>query len=252
MSDAFLTRARLRGDAPASALRPLLVPNGDSERVSAGHRLVWTLFGDSADRKRDFLWREAEPGLFFLLSSRLPEDHTGLFELDQPKPFAPALIVGDRLGFTLRANATVSRGGKGQRRGKVSDVVMDALHSVLPGERASARRKIVEQAGFKWLASQARKAGFSVDDEGGMPEGAEEDEDLLRDEETGAANVKQVTVSAYRTLRLDRPGESARLGVLDFDGVLEVRDPGLFVENLLRGFGRAKAFGCGLMLIRRV
>lgn len=251
MTEAFLTRARLRADAPAAALRPLLAPGAGSERVSAGHQLVWTLFGDTADRTRDFLWREAEPGLFFLLSSRRPEDHTGLFELDEPKPFEPVLSAGDRLGFTLRANATVSRGGKGKRRGKVSDVVMDALHSVPSGERAGARGKAVAQAGFRWLASQGGKAGFSIGADGEVLVPAGSEQDSPRSD--GVVNIDPVVVSAYRTLRLDRGrAEAARLGVLDFDGVLEVRDPVLFVASVLRGFGRAKAFGCGLMLIRRV
>ena len=42
-----------------------------------------------------------------------------------------------------------------------------------------------------------------------------------------------------------------RFSVLDFTGVLEVRDPAAFLAAIARGFGRAKAFGCGLMLIRR-
>jgi CRISPR system Cascade subunit CasE len=33
--------------------------------------------------------------------------------------------------------------------------------------------------------------------------------------------------------------------------VLEVTEPQAFVAAVLRGFGKAKAFGCGLMLIRR-
>jgi CRISPR system Cascade subunit CasE len=33
--------------------------------------------------------------------------------------------------------------------------------------------------------------------------------------------------------------------------VLEVVSPDVFLEALARGFGKAKAFGCGLMLIRR-
>jgi CRISPR system Cascade subunit CasE len=38
---------------------------------------------------------------------------------------------------------------------------------------------------------------------------------------------------------------------LDLSGVLEVQDGEPFLAALLSGFGKAKAFGCGLMLIRR-
>ena len=41
-------------------------------------------------------------------------------------------------------------------------------------------------------------------------------------------------------------------GVMDFSGMLEVKDPARFLTQLAQGFGRARAFGCGLMLIRRI
>jgi CRISPR system Cascade subunit CasE len=40
--------------------------------------------------------------------------------------------------------------------------------------------------------------------------------------------------------------------VLDINGVLTVKDPERFLVALASGFGRARAFGYGLMLIRRV
>ena len=43
----------------------------------------------------------------------------------------------------------------------------------------------------------------------------------------------------------------ATFSVLDLEGVLEVIDPAMFLQHLSTGFGRAKAFGCGLMLIRQ-
>ena len=38
---------------------------------------------------------------------------------------------------------------------------------------------------------------------------------------------------------------------LDFEGVLTVSDPDPLLPAIARGFGAAKAYGCGLMLIRR-
>jgi CRISPR system Cascade subunit CasE len=61
-------------------------------------------------------------------------------------------------------------------------------------------------------------------------------------------------VLGYRVMRLERGRGKARdieLGVLDLEGTLEVCDPQAFVAALGHGFGRGKAFGCGLMLIRR-
>lgn len=226
----YLSRARLRTDAPIAALHNLLVPTDESARISASHRLVWTLFGDTPERPRDFLWREAAPGTFYLLSERVPEDRHGIFALDEAKVFAPSLKPGDRLAFTLRANATIARGGSAGVRGKPCDVVMDALHALPTNERAARREEVAEATGRQWLTKQSARSGF----------------ELLDGESVSV-------VSSYRTLRLDRDrrGAPGQLGILDFEGALTVTDPAALIAAIARGFGRAKAFGCGLMLLRR-
>lgn len=238
----YFSRATLRRDVPTSALRTLLVPHGDSARTGAAHRIVWTLFADGPERERDFLWRESEAGVYYLLSRRVPEDRHGLFLLDAPKRFAPSFAAGDRLRFDLRANATVARkSDPSQQRGKPCDVVMNALYAVPKGERAEARRDAVATAGASWLVAQGAQHGFVIPGRDHADSGAA----------ALSATAPAVRVIAYRTLRVDHAGPTARLGVLDFDGVLEVRDPARFAESIARGFGRAKSFGCGLMLIRR-
>jgi len=237
MSALFLSRARLRRDVPAAALWRELAPRDDDKRVATSHRLVWTLFADSPDRERDFLWREAAPGTFYFLSTRAPEDRHNLFEIDPPKLFAPQLRVGDVLQFSLRANATVARrpqGASGERvRGKPSDVVMDALYRIPKGrEREAARRDAIGTAGLNWLRARGQGSGFR------LPEDATDD---------GAG-----CLTSYRVVQLDHRNTRMRLGVLDFEGKLLVDEPARFLEAIARGFGRGKAFGCGLMMIRRV
>jgi CRISPR system Cascade subunit CasE len=226
MSGLFLSRAALRRDAPVTALAELLVPSNPTDRVGASHKLVWALFADSADRQRDFIWREEKPGHFMVLSSRPPDDPHRLFDLDY-KSFSPVLAVGDRLGFTLRANPVVARLDTKGERGKRHDVVMDALRTGPQDDRQSARPRAVLTAGRAWFARQGEAHGF--------------------------ASMKDANVDGYESLRVPRVGgKPAVFGVLDISGVLEVRDPDLFLAQLARGFGRARAFGCGLMLIRRV
>lgn len=246
----YLSRVRLRRAAPAAALRAALAPDGTAERAATTHRLVWTLFADSADRERDFLWREAEPGSFYCLSARPPEDRHGLFDVDPPKAFAPELSPGHRLGFVLRVNATVARAGgsktDGQRgvRGKPSDIVMDALHRASDGSRAEARARLLVPVAHEWLATRGEKHGFALPPL--PPSRTADDPDDVDD---GMFRVK-----GYRVLSIDRGRgtKPLRAGVLDLEGVLEVRDPASFVDAVRCGFGRAKAFGCGLMLVRRV
>lgn len=236
MSALFFTRARLRKDASIAAIRSLLSPADDSERFSAAHKIVWSLFADGKERKRDFLWREAGPGCFYLLSERRPNDYLGLFEVDEPKLFEPDLKSGERLKFMLRANATVSKAGEKGTRGKPCDVVMNAIHSTPTGERSVVRSRVVESAGNEWLSKQGEKHGFEL---------------LSGSRNNGDDEAGNGQITSYRTLSIPRRGKPARLGVIDFDGVLEVRDPERFISSIGQGLGRAKAFGCGLMLIRR-
>ncbi len=251
----YLSRARLRRDVPAVALRHLLVADDASARTATTHRLVWTLFADAPDRERDFLWREAEPGLFYLLSRRPPDDHHRLFHLDPPKPFAPEFAEGDRLAFALRANATVARHAEGKPRAKDGrvrggrcDVVMDALHGTAAGGRAESRLTVLDGVAHAWLGRQGERSGFVLDPLVPPVRGDAEDCD-----DVGLARRGGFSVAGYRVLRVDRGARQARmqLGMLDVEGVLTVRDPTAFVDALGRGFGRAKAFGCGLMLVRR-
>jgi CRISPR system Cascade subunit CasE len=225
MSTLYLGRARLRRDPPAAALAALLVPAESDARTAAAHRLVWALFADGPDRRRDFLWREDRPGQFLTLSTRKPADPHALFELDC-QDFAPALAPGDRLEFRLRANATVARGAGGGTRSRRGDVVMDALHALAPAERAGARRQAMVSAGRGWLATQGARCGFVPD--------------------------ADIAVDGYDQRRLPRDGGPPVLfSSIDLEGRLTVQDPALFLHHVAHGFGRAKAFGCGLMLIRR-
>lgn len=227
----FLTRVTLRRDVPIAALRAVFLPDEQEKKTMVGHQLMWTLFADSPERKRDFLWREAGDGRFYTLSERPPQDTHGVFHIDPPKPFAPALNAGERLRFSLRANATVSHRAEAGKRGKPADVVMDALYTVPKGkERAESRSRAIQEAGLAWLARQAEKNGFSVGDDGG---------------------VSAVSVIGYSAMRLDHRRSDMKIGVLEYEGELTVTEPQSFISAIGQGLGRAKAFGCGLMLIRR-
>lgn len=223
----ILIRARLRRDAAVATLAPLLVPEDADARAGASHRLVWSLFGDSAERRRDFLWREEKPGEFIILAPREPRDAAGLFEIEC-REFAPRLSPGDRLDFLLRANPTVQPTAPvGGKRPPRSDVVMHALRDLPRGsERAAARPERVIEAGTSWLARQGERKGFAP-------------EPGLR-------------VDGYEAWRVPHGRTSAiRYATLDFAGTLRVEEPASLVAAIVAGFGRAKAFGCGLMLIRR-
>ena len=229
-TELYLSRARLRRDATVQALLPLL-QSGNNGSHHPGHHLVWSLFADAPDRHRDFLWREmeTEQGTFLILSARPPVDHHALFDIDAPKPFAPVLEAGDRLQFSLRANPVIRRYDPRRGRSVKHDVVMDALRSHPGGGRAEHRLAVVREQGLAWLERQADRARFIV-----QPD--------------------NVRVDGYDQHRVTRKGSAPAMlfSTLDFNGLLTVSDPDVFLATIVGGFGAAKAYGCGLMLIRRV
>lgn len=263
----YLSRAKLKAGR-GEALAPLaaaLFDGSKGQTIAQAHRIVWMLFNNGEDRaiadaegkNRLFLWREKAPGEYYILSRKAPCNSHGLFDLDTQE-FAPSLGRGDVLRFSLRANPVVTRknasgaepkfDGKGRPRGKRCDIVMDALHP-FAGEkgprddeggtqRAREREKRTAEAARGWLEGQGRNAGFAL-----VKKPDTEDDVFL-----SASNYETMFIPRLKgTVRTD----SAKFGILDFDGLIEVTDPALFIGKLADGFGKAKAFGCGLMLIRR-
>lgn len=241
----YLSRARLRADM--DRLGPILFPGDPSQNMSNSHRLVWALFPKDM-KERPFLYRESERREdasrhrrkeYMILSSVEPSDSSGLFHVET-KPFEPALVAGDRLAFVLRANATVqSRDRNEQTSGARSktrryDVVMNALNNLPKEHRGAERPRVIREAGLEWLTKQGLGGGFT------LPE------------------PEKVAVDGYQKIAIDpnrlkaSPGKGrAGHSRLEFEGELEVSDPQAFLARLATGFGRARAFGHGLMLIRR-
>ncbi len=236
----YLSRLKLSRSPSARALEALLNPQDHGRRLDAHHRLLWAVFSDGPERQRDFLWRAEGEGVFLTLSARPPQE-SELFERPEVKPFAPALQAGDRLTFALRANATrteskgtLSASGKEQKRH--IDLVMDRLHPIpgqksLPEGELSARphhrMDLARAAAADWMAGQGTRSGFRLI-------GAE--------------------VADYSTVAL--PGHHGatkrpQFGILEMSGMLEVTEPAMLLDRIAQGFGRAKSYGCGLMLIRR-
>lgn len=240
MTPLYFSRATLRRSPDIDALAKVLAPEDDGARRQTDHRLIWSLFAGDPDAKRDFLFRREDRGVpasrarFLILSQRPPNAGSALFEVET-QDFAPALAEGDQLGFSLLANPAVThwRDVRGKRIRARDDVVMHALSAIPQEERAARRSQIVSTAGRAWLAGQGAQAGFLLDDETLTIDGYDQF-DIDRDKPRHRGKKDAISVS-----------------VLAFDGFLTLTDPNLFLAKLIQGFGRARAFGCGLMLIRR-
>lgn len=228
----FFSSIRLSRAPAAQALAPLLAPANPAARRSAQHNLLWAVFADGPDRCRDFLWRDEGGGSFLTLSAR-PPAQTDLFEPHQVREFTPDMAPGDKLDFQLRCNATRTKRiladvKARDARGPRVDVVMDALRAFPKSERANERMRLASDEGRAWLMRQGEKAGFHV-------------------VTAEAGDYSTEVLSGHRGPRKDQP----QFGILDLTGRIEIADPAAFLVQLSQGFGRAKAFGCGLMLIRR-
>ena len=232
MSGYYLSRLRIARQPQVAALAQLLNPDEASQRMDAHHRLLWSAFCGDPNATRDFLWHDEGRGAFLVLSAR-PPMVSPFFDAPDTREFSPALQAGDRLAFVLRANATRTvETGRQTARGKPHkshiDLVMDALHTVPSNERASQRMHAAQAAAHDWLRRQGERHGFEP---------------------------VNVAVEDYSVRALPGRGgprkNQPQFGVLDITGHLAVTDPRAFVLKVTHGFGRAKAFGCGLMLIRR-
>lgn len=205
------------------------------------HQWLWTLFPAAPGTPRDFLFRrDVIDGLprYHVVSRRQPGRPPAGWRI-QSRDYAPALEPGERLSFDLRACATVRRRdgpatADRNARSRRHDVVMDAKRAVRDrlargegGDEMPSVHALVQRHGVAWLAQRGERHGFDLCVEGCVAE-------------------------AYSQHRPDRAGEhELAYSTIDFRGDLVVRDPAVFLRLLADGIGSAKAFGCGLMLVRR-
>ncbi len=222
----YFSRIHIRpGSFDPEELLPLICGEG-----YADHALLWKLFPDDPDAKRDFLYRREEKEgwpFFYLVSQRKPQDASGLF-LPESKEYRPRVRKGEAMAFSLRVNPVITRkDDKGKR--KRHDVVMNAKKPLKEAKEEFSTPEIVQESGISWLAARAEKCGFSFD-------------------------PAQVRTESYLQHNIKKPGQrkNIRFSTLDFQGLLMVKDEELFISALYKGIGPAKSFGCGLLLVKRI
>ena len=247
--------------------------------------------GCGGKEKRPFLFREEvageqldKPGrrrldpLFYVLSQILPDTDSPLFEI-QSKPYRPQLSEGEKLAFKLRVNAVVRRDGKrhdivmhsqrnrlcqqlgqldlsavGQKRELKARLLDHAHDALLENWRSQigngvfveklqqrlsrsetlewAIKTAVDQAVQDWWQKRGEKLGFAI----------------VRDQ----YDRPKLEAVGYQKHFLPEKSLKAGFNSLDLSGEVIVENVEAFRRLLFDGIGPAKAFGCGLMLVRRV
>lgn len=196
------------------------------------HSLVWDLFGDDPDQKRDFLYRvdvSKKLPTFLVVSSREPVNRFDVWKIIT-KPYKPRFFEGQRLSFVLRANPVRKKRDE-QRKQHRHDVVMEVKSRLeqeeIPRLQWPEEPEIVQNAGYVWLASRAESCGFQI-----------------------AEN--EVVCDGYMQNRFRKPkgNHDVRFSTIDFTGILKVTNPDALISTLYSGIGPEKGFGCGLLLVK--
>lgn len=198
-----------------------LTPSQLLKLVNSGeyvmHQWLWSLF--PGQQQRQFLYRREElqgAFRFFVLSLEAPAQ-SDIFSVET-HAFMPDVAAGQRLCFSLRANPTICKAGKRH------DLLMEAKYRLRGQVEPADIWSHQQQAAQEWLVRQGEQSGFGL---------------------------VQVNVDAYRQQMIRK--EKSRVipfSSVDYSGVLTVTDSSRFLHQLALGYGKSRAFGCGLMLIK--
>lgn len=233
----------------------LITPAPDAEREAAlqwakgpyeQHQWLWQFLAAERGAERDFLFRRRDnhdksPG-FYVVSSRKPVAISDAWQVNS-REYDPKLTVSQRFAFEIRANPVVTHkvGGKSRR----DDVVMHKKKQLL-GDRGlqcwsdwrdddpakPPLYQLVQTSCADWLERRSERCGFV----------------LVENQVCGDEKQKAIRVDGYGRHHVDK--KDIRFSSVDFSGELEVSDPFALRQALYKGIGHAKAFGCGLLLIK--
>ncbi len=132
-------------------------------------------------------------------------------ESKEYQPFLDRLSTGQRWRFRLKANPVVSVSAEGAE----------------PGSRGKIHAHVTQEQQKKWLLERAAAYGFLLD---------EDEFDVVHTD----------------WLRFNKGGRRlVTLRAASFEGELRVLDVDRLRETLIRGLGRGKAYGLGLLTLAR-
>ncbi len=204
-----------------------------SQNAYREHQSLWQLFPDEPTASRDFIYRGDSRHLsrvYYVISARkpVPSDEWAV----ETRPYQPKLANGERLSFSLRVNPVITRkdeSGRTHRHDIVMNHKKEMKYKELPSDKRPGLAALIQEAGVKWLSERKTKCGFDFDEQ-------------------------SIIVERYDQHQAYKQGNKSAIqySSMDFTGFLEVTDSDLFTKTLMSGVGPAKAFGCGLMLVRRI
>lgn len=187
------------------------------------HRQLWRLFPGEA-RETRASGEESRQGFLFRFEEHAPGKAARLLVQSQQAPvattglfiigireFHPQPVADQLLAFLLTANPVKT--------------ITDAQRDAKPGKKSEKCRVplIREEEQLQWLSRKF----------------------------IGMAEIEAATVLPHAPLYFRKGNRGGKLFTVTFEGVLRVRDSAALISLLESGIGHAKAFGCGLLLVRR-
>lgn len=197
--------------ASPQAMHAAVLASFPPDAVGSGGegRVLWRLDRGEHQRTELFIASPGEPDLTHLVE-QAGWPTTSAWQTRDYRPLLQRLAPGQYWAFRLTANPVRSaRTEEGQPTKPLAHVTAE------------------QQRG--WLLDRAPRLGFTVT--------------------AGAAGEPDVVVRDRRTLRFDRRGSKVTIAQATFDGVLHVEDAEVLRQALVRGVGRAKGYGCGLLTL---
>lgn len=210
---------------------------GDMYKI---HKTIYSLFGSG---EREFLFKiltesmSARP-FFYILSSQKPNAELKNKDICfvSSHEYDPQLAVNTKLRFSLRVNPVVTRtepkyqaadGKMCFGKHHMYDIIADAKNKAkYSGVDEKKVDELAREVCTNWLAKKGVVNGFTIDSIGELN---------------------------YQVEKIKKPGgPEMTFGIADIEGILTVTKPEVFIRMLFKGIGKARGFGCGLMLIKRL
>ncbi len=188
------------------------------------HRQLWRLFpgeeketrSNGEELRQGFLFRiEDNPTgrpARLLVQSRRAPEAASGVVLVGTREIQPHPIAGQRLAFLLTANPVKT--------------ITDAQRDAKQGKKSEKCRVplIKEEDQREWITRKL----------------------------ANACEIEAANVLPHAPIYFRKGNRGGKLVTVTFDGVLRVSEPIRMTELLGNGIGHAKAFGCGLLLVRRL
>lgn len=194
-------------------------------------RVLWRLDADDDLRPGLLVLTETQPSWEHLVEQAgWPSAHDPADPAAMVRPYGPLLDrleAGGEFAFRLTANPVKSTPPVQRVPGS------DKRH----GRSRRVPQVTVEQQ-LAWLTDRSERLGFSIP--------SSSSSEAMRE---AVPDVRISNRSRQSFSRGKGKGAPVTLHLVTFEGRLQVDDPAVFREHLVRGIGPAKAYGCGLMTL---